>query len=94
MKRLTRIQVLSGYRLHLTFDDGVQGVVDLSDLAGRGVFAAWNDPARFEAVGIGEAGGPVWSDGLDLCPDALYMRVTGSKPDDLFPNLRHESVHA
>lgn len=34
---------LDGYKLALTFNDGVSGVVDLSDLKGKGVFEYWND---------------------------------------------------
>ena len=34
-----------GFRLWLRYDDGASGEVDLSDLAGRGVFAAWIDRA-------------------------------------------------
>jgi len=31
-------------------EDDAEGTVDLSDLAGRGVFKAWGDPAFFRAV--------------------------------------------
>jgi hypothetical protein len=47
MPMITNVQVLQGYHLELTFDDGVTGMVDLSDLVGKGVFALWNDPKAF-----------------------------------------------
>jgi len=94
MRRVTKVQVLQGYRLDLTFDDGVRGVADLSDLVGKGVFACWQDPHVFEQVRIGSAGELLWGDKVDLCPDSLYLKVTGKKPEDLFPALRHESTHA
>lgn len=41
MHKVTNFAVGRGYTLSLVFDDGVQGIVDLSDLAGKGVFACW-----------------------------------------------------
>ena len=43
MAKITKVKVLKGYHLELAFDDGVCGVVDLSELVGRGVFALWGD---------------------------------------------------
>ena len=94
MRKITKATALKGYRLELTFDDGVRGEADLSDLAGKGVFAAWRDPAFFRQVRIGASGELEWGEKIGLCPDSLYLRVTGKKPDDLFPSLRRESIHA
>lgn len=88
MFKVIRAQPLPSYRLLLRFEDGVEGEVDLSDLVGRGVFKAWNDIRRFEDVSIGEGGELRWRNDLDLCPDALYMKVTGASAADLFPSLR------
>ena len=92
MYRPIEVQALPGYRLHLRYENGVEGDVDLSEFAGRGVFALWNDRGAFENVSIGPGGEIRWSDEVDLCPDALYMRVTGTSPEDLFPRLRREGV--
>jgi len=91
MNRIVSAAVSPPYRLHLVFDDGTRGVVDVSDLAGRGVFASWSDPGVFEAVGIGSSGELVWPDGTDLCADSLYLRLTGRTPADIFPSLGRES---
>ena len=37
MQKITQVQVLNDYRLELTFDDGISGIVNLSDLVGKGV---------------------------------------------------------
>lgn len=86
------VKALTHYRLWLRYDDGTEGIVDLSDLAGRGVFKAWNDAAFFESVRIGSHGAIEWGPDLDACPDAMYMRLTGRTPEEVFPALR--SVHA
>lgn len=87
MKRIVECHVLPDHRLDLVFDDGVRGVVDLSDLVGQGVFACWRDPDVFARVHIGSSGEIAWSEQLDLCPDALYLQATGKTPADLFPSL-------
>lgn len=77
--RVHDVKVLSGYRLKLRFDDGVEGEVDLADLVGRGVFAVWRDPEQFARVTIdAETGTVAWPGGIDLCPDTLYRDVTGT----------------
>jgi hypothetical protein len=87
MKRLVEAKAEQRFRVALRFDDGTRGVADLSDLAGRGVFAAWSVPGQFESLSIGTAGELTWACGVDLCADALYLRVTGGRPGDLFPSL-------
>ena len=94
MKRVSKVKVLPGYRLELEFDDGISGTIDLSEAVGKGVFALWRDPLVFEQVGIGSAGELVWGEKIDLCPDALYLKVTGTKPEDMFPALRDQPTYS
>lgn len=88
MPTATEVKPLKDYRLWVKFSDGVEGVVDLSDFAGKGVFAAWNDYREFEKVHLGSSGEIAWSDAIDMDPDAIYLKITGKKPEDLFPKLR------
>lgn len=94
MRRVKTVRVLDGYRLLLVFDDGRTGVVDLSHLAGKGVFALWTDRSAFESVRIGPSGERVWADTIDLCPDALYLKATDQKVEALFPSALPEPAHA
>ena len=75
------------YRIWLRYDDGVEGEVDLSYLAGKGVFAAWLDHSFFAGVHLGPASSIAWSDRIDMCGDALYMKITGMTPEEMFPSL-------
>jgi hypothetical protein len=37
----------------------------------------------------------VWREQVDPCSDALYLKVTGKKPEDIFPALRDQQpTHA
>lgn len=94
MRQITALEVLEGYRLALTFENGEQGVVDLAHLASKGVFAAWNDMAAFRSIQIGSYGELAWSEEIDLCPDALYLEATGRQPEDMFPALDRTGAHA
>ena len=94
MRQITHVEALQAYRLALTFDDGTAGTVDLSSLVGKGVFACWNDQRAFAQVRIGSSGELLWGDQVDLCPDALYLKVTGRQPEEVFPTLRQEPARA
>lgn len=84
----TEVKALDNYRLWVKFSDGVEGIVDLSEFAGKGVFALWDDYREFEKVHIGPGGEIAWSDQIDMCPDAIYLRITRKKPEELFPKLQ------
>lgn len=88
------IKALPNYKLWVKYSDGVEGEVDLSHLAGKGVFALWNDYTAFEQVYIGSSGEIAWSDEVDICPDSTYMKITGKTPEQLFPNLQKAKTYA
>ena len=90
----TKVQALPSYRIYLEFSDGARGEVDLSDLAGKGVFQVWNDYNFFEKVHIGDHREIKWNDEIELCADSLYLRVTGKSPEEVLPGLRREQPHA
>ena len=94
MYKINKIKILSDYKIWLKYSDNTEGVVDLSDLVGRGVFSEWNDYDNFKNVKIGASGELIWPCGLDLCSDALYLKLTGKVVEDLFPSLKREPVHA
>lgn len=83
MPKLISIKALSGFRLWLEYSDGNSGEVDLSHLVGKGVFAAWNQQGVFESVRVDEHGAVAWSDSLDMCPDSLYLTLTGKSLEEV-----------
>lgn len=92
--KITKVNPIAGYRLSVEFDEGDRGVVDLSDYAGKGVFEAWLTPGFFEQVTVASDGALAWPGDLDLCPDAIYMRLTGKTPEEVFPLLRNQPAYA
>ena len=94
MVRPISVSALPNLRIKVVFSDGTQGSVDLSELAGQGVFKAWEDEKFFAQVHVGPGRQIRWNDEIELCPDAIYLKLTGKTPEDLFPNLRREPSHA
>jgi hypothetical protein len=92
--RPTLVRALPNYRIYLEFSDGEKGEVDLSDLAEKSVFGPWRDYSFFESVHIGPHREIRWNDYIELCPDSLYLKLTGKTPEELFPKLRREQPHA
>ena len=88
------VKPLSDYKIWVRFFDGVEGEVDLSHLAGRGVFSLWRDYTAFQKVHLGPNGEIAWTDEVELCPDSIYMRLTGKTPEEVFPNLARAQVSA
>ncbi len=77
MIRPTNVQALAKYRIWLEFDDGVSGEIDLSDVAGSGVFKIWDEPGYFEKVHIAPHRAIAWDDDVELCPDTLHWELAG-----------------
>lgn len=74
------VKAVEPYRIWVRFEDGLEGEVDLSDLAGRGVFKRWTDnPSEFSQASVDPVSGTVtWPGGLDVAPDRLYRDAARS----------------
>ena len=94
MPKPLEVKPVGRFRLWIRYEDGAEGEVDLADLAGRGVFRAWDEAGCFESVRLGPQGEVAWGEDLDLCSDSVYMRLTGKSPDQVFPNLKKAEVDA
>jgi hypothetical protein len=76
MPRIIRVTVLSGFRLHVEFDDGTTGEINLADRLFGPVFEPLRDESEFKKVAVDEFGAIAWPCGADLAPDAIYHRLT------------------
>ena len=78
------VKPLTDYKLHLLFEDGMEGVVDLSKIIEfTGVFAPLKDRSFFESVYVNpELGTIQWATDADLDPDVLCAAVSGQALPD------------
>ena len=88
MIRPKNVEAREEHRIWLEFSDGAAGEVDLSHLAGRGVFAVWDTPGCFDSVRLGPGSSIAWGNDIELCPDALYMQLTGKSVEEYMPAVR------
>lgn len=82
------VNARSDYHLWIRYADGVEGEVDLSHLAGNGVFKIWEDEEVWKNVRVAEDGAIKWTEEVELCPDATYLKLTDESPDEAFPKLK------
>lgn len=78
--RLQALNVLPQWQLAVTFNDGLNGIVDVSALVNgedAGVFEALRDSAFFAQTYL-ECGAVAWPNGADLAPDTMYREIKRS----------------
>jgi len=71
------VKVISPGKIEVVFNDGVQGVADLSELIRSeraGVFATLRDSKIFDQAYV-DYGAVTWPGDIDLAPDALHVRI-------------------
>ena len=69
--------IIGPWRLRVTFNDGLQGDVDLAAFIhspDAGVFAALRDPDTFRQAYL-QWGALTWPGELDLAPDAMHDAI-------------------
>ena len=78
LKDIISAQAIAPHQLHLRFEDGVEGTIDLTKIITfSGIFAPLQDPQYCATVKVNsELGTVVWENGADLDPDVLYAIVT------------------
>ena len=87
LKDIAKVKPLKDFHLHLEFEDGVKGEVDVRKLVKfKGIFVALMDESFFAKVDVNPEWGTIfWPNGADLDPDVLYRIVTGEKIPDAAP---------
>jgi hypothetical protein len=78
MNRVIAVSALEGYRLHVVFDDGVEGDVNLSGRLFGPMFEPLLSPELFAQAAIDEFGAVCWPNGADLAPDALHATLAAA----------------
>ena len=71
------LEVLTGFRLRVRFNDGTEGTVELADFVhspSAGVFERLRDVNLFRQARI-ELGAVAWPGDFDLAPDAMHRAI-------------------
>lgn len=82
------VKALEKYRIQVKFDDSTNGVLDLSDYAGKGLFISWDKDDNFSKVFIsGESGAITWPGDLDIDTLTLWLQLKGISYEDYKSSL-------
>ncbi|MUG97275.1 DUF2442 domain-containing protein [Scytonema sp. UIC 10036] len=78
LKDIVAVEPQENYQLRICFEDGVEGVVDISKIVKfTGVFAPLQNQEDFARVEVNREVGTIqWPSGADLDPDVLYAIVS------------------
>ena len=90
LKDIVAVKPLDSYRLHLAFEDNVEGIVDIANIIEfTGIFEPLINPTYFAQVAINPDLGTIsWPNGADLDPDVLYSVVI-DRPLPNYTTLSH-----
>jgi hypothetical protein len=93
--RIKSVEAVRYPVLRVTFDDGLSGEYDLSDLIARGpAFARLKDEAYFKKVAVGEHGHTFgWNlddigNEIDFCPDTTRILIETQKAEEVAERYR------
>ena len=74
--RVTKVEALPSFQLHVQFEDGTEGIVNMANFLKRdcGVFKILRNVEVFKTVRV-EHGAVTWPEELDLAPDSMYEEL-------------------
>jgi Protein of unknown function (DUF2442) len=76
--KIISVKPLEKYKIHAVFNDGIEGVYDLGDMAGKGVFKIWEQPEYFNKVYINPENNAIaWNDQLEVDTLNCYLTIRG-----------------
>jgi hypothetical protein len=76
LTKVTRLERFGGFRLHVRFSDGSEGVHDFSGMVDEPgpMLEPLGDEAYFSRVFL-EFGAPTWPNGFDIAPEWLRREM-------------------
>lgn len=75
---VTDVRYVRDHILWLRFNDGVEGIVDLSGQLKGPAFEPLRDPELFAQARLEHGYTVGWPNGVDLAPESLYERLVGT----------------
>lgn len=92
--RIERLEATEKYKLFLRFADGTEGILDLSHLAGKGVFKTWEEDDLFFNVFVSSESGTItWPGEIDIDLYNAYCKIKGISPEQYFQQKVTHAAH-
>ena len=75
---VVRAEHRGGFRIHVTFTDGADGIVDFEPWLDGPVFEPLRDSSYFRRFFV-DGGTVVWPNGADIAPETLHDAVLATR---------------
>ena len=82
MLHVTRAEYVAGHRVHVWFNDGLHGEVDLGNALDGPIFEPLKDVAQFKQFRL-EGHTLAWDNGADFAPEYLHALIQNEAPTSL-----------
>jgi uncharacterized protein DUF2442 len=87
--KVISVNPLHNYKLQVSFDDGVSGIIDLKDFVINGIFSVLQNDDTFNKV-YTNGYSVAWSDELEIDSLAIYAEILEKRPEDILAeNLKY-----
>ena len=92
--KIISVKALDKFKLKISFNDGLKGIYDVSDLAGKGVFKIWDTNDNFFKVFINKESGAIsWQGEIEIDTLNAYCTISGISPERYFQNQMDNATH-
>ncbi len=90
------VEAREGYKIWLSFNDGVEGEIDVSDVVDYEWFKPWKDRSVFENVSVTSPLDITWNGdvNMSMCAMSLYAELTGEQFDQVAEKMNGHSSGA
>jgi hypothetical protein len=80
--KVKNVAALDGYKLQVTFDDGVSGIIDLAKFIQTGIFSSLKDEKLFTKV-YTNGYSIAWSNELEIDALTVYAEILNKNPEEV-----------
>jgi len=80
--KVISLNPLHDYKLQVTFDDGVSGIIDLKNFIENGIFSILQNEELFKKV-FSNGYSIAWSDELEIDALTVYAELLNKEPEDI-----------
>jgi high-affinity K+ transport system ATPase subunit B len=77
-----KVLALPDYKLRVSYDDGVSGIIKLADFVKKGIFTSLKDVQLFRNVYVTDSS-IAWSDELEIDALAVYAEIVKKEPSEI-----------
>ena len=92
--KVISVKPLEKYKIFVVFNDRTEGIYDLGDAAGKGVFKIWDEDDIFFKVFISEKSGAItWPGEIDIDTLNAYFSVNQISPEEYFQSQKKYAEH-